>query len=149
MSNQPEVISGSVHTDQRGSISFVNDFTFAGIKRFYTIEPADSTIIRAWQGHRYESKWFHVVAGSFKVVAVKVDNWESPSDGCEMFEYDLSAGTPAVLHIPSGYANGFKALEPGSRVMIFSDFTVQQSVGDDYRYDQNKWYNWNDISNSI
>ena len=148
MSNQPEVISGSVHTDQRGSISFVNDFTFAGIKRFYTIEPADSTIIRAWQGHRYESKWFHVVAGSFKVVAVKVDNWESPSDGCEMFEYDLSAGTPAVLHIPSGYANGFKALEPGSRVMIFSDFTVQQSVGDDYRYDQNKWYNWKDISNS-
>ncbi|MDO3625936.1 WxcM-like domain-containing protein [Mucilaginibacter sp. BT774] len=149
MSNQPEIISGAVHADQRGSISFINDFTFADIKRFYTIEPADSTIARAWQGHRHESKWFHVIAGSFKVVAVKIDNWENPSDGCELFEYDLSAGSPAVLHIPGGYANGFKALESGSRVMIFSDFTVQQSIGDDYRYDQNKWYNWNEISNTI
>jgi len=149
MSNHPEVISGAVHTDQRGSISFINDFTLDGIKRFYTIEPANITIVRAWQGHRTESKWFHVIAGSFKVVAVKVDNWENPSDDCEQLEYDLSVDTPAVLHIPGGYANGFKALEPGSRVMVFSDFTAQQSADDDYRYDQNKWYNWNDISNSI
>jgi dTDP-4-dehydrorhamnose 3,5-epimerase len=149
MSDQPEVISGGVHTDRRGSISFVNDFIFDDIKRFYTIEPADLTIIRAWQGHRGESKWFHVIAGSFKVVVVKIDNWENPSTECEKFEYDLSAGSPTVLYIPGGYANGFKALEPGSRIMIFSDFTVQQSAGDDYRYDQNKWYNWKDISNSI
>src|SRR6185312_17077168 len=108
MSKQPEVISGAVHTDHRGSISFINDFTLDGIKRFYTIEPADTNIIRAWQGHRNESKWFHVIAGSFKVVAVKIDNWDTPSDVCELFEYDLSAGSPAVLHIPGGYANGFK-----------------------------------------
>jgi len=149
MSNQPEVISGAVHTDHRGSISFINDFLLDGIKRFYIIEPADITIVRAWQGHRTESKWFHVIAGSFKVVAVKVDNWENPSDNCEKLEYVLSAHSTAVLYIPGGYANGFKALEPGSRVMVFSDFTGQQSAGDDYRYDQNKWYNWNDISNSI
>jgi dTDP-4-dehydrorhamnose 3,5-epimerase-like enzyme len=146
MSNQPEVISGVMYTDHRGSISFVNDFTMDGIKRFYTIEPTDLTVVRAWQGHRNEGKWFHVVTGSFKVVAIKIDNWENPSDECEKFEYDLSAGSPAVLHIPGGFANGFKALEPGSRVMIFSDFTVQQSAADDYRYDQYKWYNWNDLS---
>ena len=149
MSNQPEIISGAVHTDHRGSISFINDFLLDSIKRFYTIEPADVTIVRAWQGHRTESKWFHVIVGSFKVVAVKVDDWENPSDDCEKFEYDLSANSPAILHIPGGYANGFKALEPDSRVLIFSDFDVQQSAGDDYRYDQNKWYNWNNISNSI
>src|SRR3569832_438815 len=126
MNNESNIISGAMHTDHRGSISFINDFTLDGIKRFYTIQPADLTMVRAWQGHRTESKWFHVVAGSFKVVAVRIDNWENPSDECKTFEYDLSASSPAVLHIPGGYANGFKALEPGSRVMIFSDFTVQQ-----------------------
>ena len=145
MSNQPGIISGAVHSDQRGTISFVNDFTFAGVKRFYSIQPADLAIIRAWQGHRQENKWFYVVSGSFKVVAVKIDNWENPSAECELFEYNLQADKPAILHIPGGYANGFKATQPDSCVMIFSDFTVEQSAVDDYRYDQSKWYNWSNL----
>jgi dTDP-4-dehydrorhamnose 3,5-epimerase-like enzyme len=142
--DQPEIITGAMHADQRGTISFINDFTFSGVTRFYAIQPADTNTVRAWQGHKQENKWFHVVSGAFKVVAVKIDNWESPSNQCEIFEYTLEAGKPVILHIPNGFANGFKALQPDSRVMIFSDFTIQQSVNDECRYDQNKWFKWHE-----
>jgi dTDP-4-dehydrorhamnose 3,5-epimerase len=143
IANKPEIISGGIFTDHRGTISFVNDFTLDETKRFYTIQPADLNPVRAWQGHKKEQKWFYVVSGCFKVVTVKIDNWEAPSDQCEIYEFDLRADIPAILHIPAGYANGFKALQPDSRVIIFSNFTVQESAGDDYRYDQNRWFNWN------
>jgi dTDP-4-dehydrorhamnose 3,5-epimerase len=143
IANKPEIIAGGIFADQRGTISFINDFTLDEPKRFYTIQPADSNPVRAWQGHKKEEKWFFVVSGCFKVVTVKIDSWEAPSNECEIYEFDLKASTPAILHILVGYANGFKALQPDSRVIIFSNFTVQQSAGDDYRYDQNRWFNWN------
>jgi dTDP-4-dehydrorhamnose 3,5-epimerase len=142
IANKPGIIAGGIFTDQRGTISFVNDFTLDETKRFYTIQPADLNPVRAWQGHKKEEKWFYVVSGCFKVITVKIDNWEAPSDQCEIHEFDLRADTPAILHIPGGYANGFKALQPDSQVIIFSNFAVQQSAGDDYRYDQNRWFNW-------
>lgn len=144
---QPEIISGGMHADHRGTISYCNDFTFSSVTRFYTVQPAGLDAVRAWQGHKRENKWFHVVGGAFKVVLVKIDNWESPSDQCETFEYNLQADKPEILHIPGGYANGFKALLADSKLIIFSDFTLQQSIRDEYRYDQNKWFNWHNSEN--
>ncbi len=142
MSNNPAFIPGDTFKDTRGSISFINDFQLDGVKRFYAIQPANINIIRAWQGHREEQKWFYVVAGSFKIVVVKIDNWEVPSSDPDIHQFDLNADNSGVLHIPGGYANGFKAIEPNSKVIVFSDFTVQQSANDEYRFDQNKWFDW-------
>lgn len=139
------VICGAVHNDQRGSISFINDFKLDSVVRFYTIQPANTNVIRAWQAHKQEQKWFYVISGSFKVVAVKIDNWENPSSELGLSEFDLSAGKPEVLHIPGGYANGFKAMEPNSVVMVFSDFSLQQSAQDEYRFDQNNWFDWGTV----
>lgn len=141
----PAFISGGSHTDDRGNISFVNDFNLAEVKRFYVIEHPDTDIVRAWQGHKKEQKWFHVLSGSFKVAVVRPDNWQNPSEAVGVKTFVLSANSTGVLHIPGGYANGFKAMEPNSKVIIFSDFTVEQSANDNYRFDQGLWYDWNKI----
>lgn len=54
----PKVISGGCFSDHRGSISYVNDFTFENIERFYVISNSDENPIRAWQGHKLDAKKF-------------------------------------------------------------------------------------------
>ncbi|HEY4324219.1 MAG TPA: dTDP-4-dehydrorhamnose 3,5-epimerase family protein [Mucilaginibacter sp.] len=149
MRDKPKVIEGAIHNDYRGSVFFVNDFNFNEVKRFYMIQPATINSIRAWQGHKKEQKWFYVVDGSFKVVVVKIDDWENPDANTDIYEFELDASKAQVLYIPAGYANGFKILQPDSKVIIFSDFTLEQSKEDDYRFDQNKWFNWEIDEKSI
>jgi dTDP-4-dehydrorhamnose 3,5-epimerase len=138
-----QIIQGRTHIDERGKLIFFNEFDMSGVKRFYVIEHHSMTTVRAWQGHRKEEKWFYVISGSFKVALVQPDDWERPSQELLVEEYVLTASKPEVLHIPGGYANGFKGLEPGSKMMVFSSFTVAESKADDYRFDADKWYDWN------
>ena len=111
-----------------------------GVRRFYLTENADSTVIRAWQGHKVETKWFCPVSGSFLVGLVQIDNWERPSPDLLPKRLVLRAKEPLVLKIPPGYANGFRALEPASKMLIFSDkpFAEAEKVV----FDQNLWMNW-------
>jgi dTDP-4-dehydrorhamnose 3,5-epimerase len=44
--------------------------------------------------------------------------------------------------IPGGYANGFKALEDNSRLLAFSNLSLEESRQDDYRFEKNMWKNW-------
>lgn len=133
------IIEGNVFTDQRGSVSFVNDFKFLGIERFYIIENSEMHPIRAWQGHKLDSKNFYCIAGSFKISFVKVDNWENPSPDLNVESVVLSAGVSAVLNIPFGYANAIKSLEKGSRLLSFSTLPLDQVSSDDVRFDVNTW----------
>ncbi|NQX40311.1 dTDP-4-dehydrorhamnose 3,5-epimerase [Pedobacter steynii] len=140
---KPIFIPGGHHSDFRGVVSFVNDFHLDNVKRLYTIDHPNIDIVRAWQGHKVEQKWFCVVAGSFKMLVVKPDDWVNPSEELEVIEFTLSVESMGVLHIPGGYANGFKALEPNSKFIVFSNFSTEQSSDDNYRFDQNSWYDWN------
>jgi dTDP-4-dehydrorhamnose 3,5-epimerase len=115
-----------------------------GVKRFYLIEHSDTSIVRAWQGHKVEQKWFYVIEGSFKIVLVKPDEWEDPSDNLTALQFTLSSINQQVLHVPGNFANGFKAEEENSKIIVFSSFTVEESSNDNYRFDKNKWYNWTD-----
>lgn len=110
-----------------------------GIKRFYIIEHPDTDIIRAWQGHRHEQKWFHVIAGAFKMAIIQPDNWKQPSNILKPEVFILSATHPAVLQVPGGHATGFHALEKNSKMIIFSNATVEESRKDDYRFDESMW----------
>lgn len=136
------LFSGDQHVDRRGKISFINDCDLSKAKRFYVIEPAGTEIVRAWQAHQHEEKWFYVVEGSFKIVLVKPDDWKNPSSDLPFEEYILSASPTQILHVPGGYANGFKGLEPKSKIMVFSSFTVEESMKDDFRFDEGLWYKW-------
>ena len=49
---EPKIIQGGKFSDQRGSISYVNDFNFTDIERFYIISNSKENPVRAWQGHK-------------------------------------------------------------------------------------------------
>lgn len=136
------IIQGGQYEDVRGKLIFFNDFDMNEVKRFYVIEHPHTSIVRAWQGHKKEQKWFYVMKGSFKVVLVRPDNWENPSADLKANEFILRAEANQVLYIPGNFANGLKALEPESRMMVFSSFTVDESSKDNYRFDEHLWYSW-------
>ncbi|MDP3929955.1 MAG: hypothetical protein Q8R57_13110 [Bacteroidota bacterium] len=118
-------IEGNIHQDERGGVRFVNDFDMSDVVRMYCIEPKLG-VVRAWQGHKDERKWFYVAKGR---VLVKTFAMES----LNKVEYVLTSSESNVLEIGGGYYNGFEALEEGSVLMVFSDFNLEQSKIDDYR----------------
>lgn len=128
-----QVINGDVYSDNRGTLKSVNDFNMSSVVRMYSIEPKLG-IIRAWQGHKFETKWFYVVKGSFLVKTMSMDT-------SYICEYQLSSTEPKILKIPGGNYNGFEALELGSILMVYSSFDLQQSKDDDYRVGIDK-YPW-------
>ncbi|WP_209329495.1 WxcM-like domain-containing protein [Lunatimonas salinarum] len=138
----PQIIQGGFHSDERGSIAFVNSFVFEGVKRFYSILHPNTETVRAWQGHKLERKWFFVASGSFKLVLVKIGDWNTPLADGQPYEYLLDEEKPKILAVPGGYVNGFQATSPNSRLMVFSDASVEESVRDDYRFEKNLWYRW-------
>src|SRR6185437_9694496 len=117
---EASLITGGQHIDERGNLFFFNDFDMKTVRRFYIIEPGDTNIVRAWQAHQKEQKWLYVIKGSFKIVVVKPDGWEKPSQKLFTKEIILKSDSNQLLHIPGGYANGFKALEANSKLMVFS-----------------------------
>jgi len=139
--DKTSIIQGGRHTDERGSIRFVNSFKFKDVKRFYIIEHPKN-IVRAWQGHKIEIKYFYVISGSFLVCRVKIDEWQNPSHDLPVDEFVLSEVDSQILKIPGGYANGFKALEDNSKMLVFSNSDLEESKQDDYRFDKNMWHDW-------
>jgi len=136
------LIEGNMAVDDRGTVSFVNDFNFSGVKRFYMVTNHRTGFVRAWHAHRHESKYITVVRGAAIIGAVKIDNWEKPSKDSQVNRYVLSAEKPSVLYIPAGYANGFMSLTQDAAVVFYSTASLQESQGDDVRYDARYWDIW-------
>ncbi len=80
-----------------------------------------------------------ILAGSAIAAAVHMDDTIHPNKDNEVHRFILSSRKPCLLEIPAGYANGFKALEPGTKVMFFSTSTLEDSKGDDYRFPADYW----------
>jgi len=139
---EPTRIRGGLATDDRGSVSFVNDFDFAGVQRFYMVENHRQGFIRAWHAHKKESKHVLVVKGSALICAVKIDDWDNPSKDLQIHRHVLGERNPAVLFIPAGYANGFMSLTEDAKILFFSSSSLQDSLDDDIRYDARHWDPW-------
>ena len=138
------IIKGAIFEDERGGMRFVNDFDMKEVVRFYEIIPANIDVIRGWQAHKEEKKWFYCLQGSFIINLVKVDAFDDPSAALRAVPYRISADEPKVLNVPGGYATAFKALQEGSRLQVFSNFDLQASKNDDFRYPLTQWAaNWN------
>ncbi|RJQ26457.1 sugar epimerase [Candidatus Parcubacteria bacterium] len=140
--NEPKLMQGGVGIDDRGEVGFVNEFNFSGVKRFYTVKNYRRGFIRAWHAHRREAKYVTVVKGTAIVGAVKIDNWENPSKELKIHRYVLSAGKPSMLFIPNNYANGFMNLTDDTILVFYSSSTLEESQGDDTRYDAHYWNPW-------
>lgn len=141
----PRLIEGGLAVDDRGELAFVNDFDFAGVKRFYTVTNHTSGFVRAWHAHRLEAKYVTVLRGSAIIGAVEIDDWERPSRDSKVYRWVLSALKPSVVYIPAGYANGFMSLTEDALLAYFSTATLESSRGDDVRYDARYWDIWNVI----
>jgi dTDP-4-dehydrorhamnose 3,5-epimerase len=142
MSELPTLIRGGVAADDRGRVAFVNDFSPEAAKRLYIVENFSVGTVRAWHAHKHERKWVMAIAGAALACAVAVDDWENPSTDAEVHRYTLDASVPSVLEIPAGYANGAMSLLGGTRLMYFSDATLDGSLGDDFRYHARHWDPW-------
>jgi len=127
MPKTPLIIQGDTFSDDRGLMRFVNDFHFEDVTRMYLISPATTDIIRAWQGHKVEKKYFFVTNGAFRVYLIAPDNWTNPSKDCKVLKYDLLSIKSQILVIPEGYINGFRALENNSQLIILSSSNLQYS----------------------
>lgn len=138
----PHLIEGGLSVDDRGLVEFVNDFHFERVKRFYFVSNHQAGFVRAWHAHKREAKYVSVVEGAAIVAAVAIDNWDHPSKDAEMHRYVLSDHKPAVLYIPEGYANGFMTLRADTKLIFFSTATIDESRGDDVRYDARYWDPW-------
>ena len=138
----PRLFAGGLAVDDRGSVGFVNDFDFAGVKRFYQVTNHRPRFVRAWHAHRREAKYVAVASGAALIGAVKVDDWQCPSVDGEIHRHVLSADQPSVLYIPAGYANGFMSLTEGATLLFFSTASLEESRGDDVRYDSRLWDIW-------
>lgn len=139
---KPNVINGNIFEDQRGIIRHINDFKLKNICRFYTIEHLDTKSIRAWQGHQVETKYFVPIKGSFVVAWVKIDHFKNPSSQLKADYKILNQDQPLVLNIPSGYANGLKALQPNSVIGVFSEMENEKSLIETIRYPSEWWFDW-------
>jgi len=142
MSTIPCLIEGGSSVDKRGTISFVNDFDFIKIKRFYIIDNGKKGAVRAWHGHKHEEKYVFAVSGDAQVGAVKIDNWKNPTKKTKVYSFLLSSKKPAILHIPEGYANGCKSLTKNAKLIFFSTSTLDQSKKDDISFDSRYWDIW-------
>ncbi len=138
-------IDGGIHSDKRGHITFVNDFDVSPVVRMYNIIHNDTETVRAWQGHQKETKFFRCVQGSFIVAWKKIDDFNNPSVEPKAEYKILKANAPGVLIIPPGYANGMKAAEINSQLLVMSDLHLEESLDDNIRFDQELWLDWKNL----
>lgn len=139
---EPKLFEGNLSIDDRGEVSFINDFNFDKVKRFYSVANHKSGFIRAWHAHKREAKYVTVVRGAALVGAVAIDNWDAPSKNSKIWRYVLTDKKPSVLFIPEGYANGFMSLTEETKLIFFSTATLEETRGDDIRYDARYWDPW-------
>jgi dTDP-4-dehydrorhamnose 3,5-epimerase len=138
----PRLIDGGLAVDDRGFVAFVNGFDFAGVKRFYTVGNHRAGFVRAWHAHRREAKYVTLVRGAAIIGAVTIDDWTTPDRNATVHRYVMSAHRPSVLYVPAGHANGFMSLTEDATLMFFSTSTLEESRGDDVRYDARYWDPW-------
>ncbi len=129
----PQLLKGDAHGDSRGTLIYNNDFDASAIKRIYVIENTSVDVVRAWQGHQIEQRWFSAIGGSFKIELIAIDDWNRPNKKSERLAFVLDFKKLDVLHIPAGYVSSIQSLEEGSKLLVMADYLMGE-LEDDYRY---------------
>lgn len=139
LTNKPKIIKGGFAIDERGQVTFCNDFDFKNVKRFYMLENFSTNTIRAFHGHLKEGKYMFVVSGTALVCVVQLDDVKKPRKENEVHRFVLSAINPSILYIPKGFANGLRFLEKNTKMIVFSTSSLEESKKDDYRFPYDYW----------
>jgi dTDP-4-dehydrorhamnose 3,5-epimerase len=136
----PSVEQLPVFSDDRGIfVPFVQNNHLENrqlIKRVYYVSNYGKGIVRGFHFHNKEWKYFTIVQGAAKFVAV---NPEIPQ---KQFSFVSSSRKQNIITIPPGFANGWVSLEDTTILLCASTATLEESVQDDMRYDP---YTWGDV----
>lgn len=128
-------------SDHRGELLFCNqvdDFLF---KRFYMLFPSEELHVRAWQGHLHEEKIFFALKGEIKIVLIPILDLLNNKFG-KPEVYKLKATNPQLLFVPGGYLNGIQFNNLEGQLMVFSNFSLEESKNDDVRFEKSNFYVW-------
>lgn len=142
MESTPKLVKGDSVYDNRGSLAFINELDLLEIKRFYIVENFQKNFIRAWHAHKNEQKIMICIQGCAQISAVKIDNFDSPSGDMEVNSFYLSENKTECVFVPKGYANGFMSLKDNTKLLIFSNSSLKESINDDFRYPFDYWNCW-------
>lgn len=141
MNNQKPYIQEVVtRGDDRGVfVPFLNnadnlpDKESLKIKRLYYVYNYGKGVVRGFHYHKIEWKYFMIVNGAAKFVAISPDNPE------EVFTFTSSSRRPNLIVIPPGFANGWVSLENETVLVCGSTASFEESIADDQRFDPYKW----------
>ena len=132
-------IAGGVHIDGRGSVSFVNQFDFRGVDRFYWVTASQENLRRGWIGHQRERKWFTVVHGEVTVAVVRLDSFDSPRRDLPLWYFKLSSSSPQILHVPPGHATASVHKSADAVLTVFSSGKISDTPSDCLRWAIDFW----------
>ena len=127
------IFEGKKYEDERGIITFNNEFDASEIKRIYTIENHSSDFVRGWQGHKVEQRWFATMKGEFEISVIEIDDFDQPSKDLKISKYQLNDKSLTYLHIPSGHITAIQAKKEGSKLLVFADYALGE-IRDEYRF---------------
>ncbi len=133
------MIAGDNFQDERGEMRFFNTLNMSEIVRFYEILPANQDMIRGWQGHQHEKKWFYCVSGSFIINIIEINDFNNLSDDLTPTRIELDASNPKIIAVPGGFVTGIKASSNYARLQVFSNAALNKSKDDDFRFPLDQW----------
>jgi len=133
----PTIENLQVSSDDRGLfVSFILDTQLKDgvvIKRVYYVFNPVKNIVRGFHFHKYEWKFFTILQGSAKFIAI------DPKKPREKLEFVTSERSQKLITIPPGYANGWVSLEDNTLLLAASSSSLDQSIKDDRRFNTYKW----------
>ncbi|WP_294324237.1 WxcM-like domain-containing protein [uncultured Chryseobacterium sp.] len=127
------LLKGKKLRDERGIITFNNDFDASAIKRIYTIENHSTEFIRGWQGHKIEQRWFACMKGDFEISVIEVDDFTKPSKDLTIQKYLLTDEVLTYLHIPAGCITAIQSKKKSSKLLVLADYGLEE-ISDEYRF---------------
>lgn len=129
---QPAILKGSSHTDARGVVTFNNGFDASLVKRIYTVENRSTDLVRGWQGHRVEQRWFACIKGCFEILVITIDDFDHPSADLPIAVFQLQDHDLTYLHVPAGHVTAIRSMQPGSKLLVLADYASGE-IADEYR----------------
>ena len=136
----PKIIPAGRALDDRGVLTFCNDFRLEEVRRVYFVENHRQGFVRAWHGHAGCSTYLWPVAGTWRFgVARLVDGEPRRGDALvsEVHTHCLDPGS--ILHVPAGWYHGTQNLTAGAVLAVFSTATIEQVKLDDHRMPWDWW----------
>lgn len=127
------LIEGDQFIDIRGIVKFNNRIDLNEIRRIYSIHNQSTSIIRGWQGHAVEKRWFCCVKGSFKISIIEVDNFREPNRDLPKEHFVLNDYSLDFLTLMPGYVTSLQSLQEDSILLVMSNNLLGE-VNDDFKY---------------